>query len=73
MCKIINQAANSVNSDLPVFSLAQATSLQSIIALQKTQDRGSENPLCDTRKVINHQHFYRNEQENVTFTAYTVQ
>ena len=52
--KVVNQAANSVNSDLPAFSSVQATSLWSFIpqkgkiALQKTQERGSESPLCDT-------------------------
>ena len=58
LCKVINQAANSVNSDLTAFSSVQATSLWRVlyqkgkIALQKTQKRGSERPLCDTGDAV---------------------
>ena len=60
LCKVINQAANSVNFDLLEFSSVQATSLwrdlyhrRAKIALHKTQEQGSNNPLCDTLTIEN--------------------
>ena len=49
LCKIINQAANIVNSDLPAFSSVQATSLWRVSYHRRTKEqKGSESPLCDT-------------------------
>ena len=59
LCKVINQAANSVNSDLPPFSSVQATSLWRVsyhrrtkLLSRKTQERGSESLLCDILEVL---------------------
>ena len=57
LCKVINQTAKFVNSDLPAFFSVQTTSLWKVLyhrrakSLSRKLKRGSKSPLCEILEV----------------------
>ena len=56
LCKVINQAVNSVNSDLPAFSSVQATSLWRVSYHRRTKSLSEKSGTRERKPALWHVH-----------------
>ena len=68
LCKVINQAVNSVNSDLPAFSSVQATSLWRVSYHRRTKSLSEKSGTRERKPALWHvYHFITNNHASFHF------